>query len=371
MDILIQEEFIKKAKKLHRIYPAADAHLDLAGEILIRQKNGEKNIIQHYYLEHWKKAGIKLILSSVYVPANVLEEGNVQGAWENALSQIQALKEEIAGSRDLFLVTAKKDINKVRSGDKIGILIYMEGLDCIGEDVRRLESLFQLGVRGASLTWSRANALANGCCKAGEYKQVPGGLTKTGIEVLRELERLSMFLDVSHLNDDGFSDVVRLARRPFWATHSCAKDIWDNYRNLTRQQMKELADMGGVVGLNGCKLITGAKEGNHLQMLCAHAEYETELIGAMHVGFGFDLCDSYDRGAFISQQLQGEKKTPEQIARLEKRAKTELERMDCFENHSQIICLTAALLQRGMKTEDMIMIMGGSVLQYLEQILPM
>ncbi len=370
MDIPVKEEFIKKAKILHETYPVVDAHLDLAGEVLIRSQAGESDVIHNHYLEHWRRAGIKLIVSAVYVPTKVLQESGVSGAWEDALLQIQALKSEIETSEELVLIRSKGDLKKVVSGDKVGILIYMEGLDCIGEDIRRLETLFQMGVRGASLTWSRQNALATGCCKAGEYRQIPGGLTKVGIQAVQELERLSMFLDISHLNDDGFEDVVKIATKPFLATHSCARDIYDNYRNLTKRQMLLLAQSGGVMGLNGCKLIAGSKEGNHLEMLCKHAKYETDILGAEHVGFGFDLCDSYDRGVYIRELLKGKKGSYWQIEQLEKVAKKELEAMDCFENHSQVILLTAALLQNGMAKENVVQIMGGSLIKYFEKVLP-
>lgn len=370
MDIPVKEEFIKKAKNLHAVHPVVDAHLDLAGEILIRNEIGEMDVIRNHYLENWKKAGIRLLASSVYVPTGVLEKGGVSAAWEDALEQITALKKDMEDLADVFLVESKEDLKQVLSGEGIGILLYMEGLDCIGEDISLLETLYQLGVRGASLTWSRQNALATGCCKAGEYRQISGGLNEKGKEAVRELERLSMFLDVSHLNDDGFADVVRLAEKPFLATHSCAREVYRNYRNLTKEQMFLLAEKGGVMGLNGCKLILGSKAGNHLQMLCEHAAFEAEVIGASHVGFGFDLCDSYDRAVYIRQKLQDKKKAKEKIKALEYEAFKALEPMDCFCDHSQIPLLTAALLQSGMKEDAVIQIMGGSMIDYFEKVLP-
>ncbi len=352
MEILVKEEYVKKAKEMHRRYPVVDAHLDLAGEILIRSQLGEENIIQKHYAKNLRSAGVNVVISSVYVPTRILEEGGTKGAWENALAQIKALKEDLEPLTDFFLITDKKGLNEAVKSEKTGILLYMEGLDCIGEDISLIEELYRMGVRGASLTWSRKNALATGCCKAGEYRQVPGGLSESGRKAVEELERLSMFLDISHLNDEGFEEVYQMAKRPFAATHSCARVVYDNYRNLTERQMKQLAEKGGFMGLNGCKLIAGSKEGNHLEMLCRHAEYEVEKIGASHVGFGFDLCDSYDRADAKLRRLD----RPEE--------------MDCFCNHSQIPLLTAALLQRGMKEEDVKMLMGGSVAYYLEKVLP-
>lgn len=352
MDILVEEKYVKQAAKLHRSYPVVDAHLDLAGEILIRRQLGEKNIIREHYLKNWQSAGMNLVVSSVYVPTKILKQGGTGAAWNNALNQIGALAEEIRETEEVMLVRNRKDLARAAQGEKTGILMYMEGLDCIGEKLELLETLYEMGVRGASLTWSRKNALAAGCCKAGERIQITGGLTKKGKEAVKELERLSMFLDVSHLNDDGFEDLKKTAKKPFCATHSCAKAVYDNYRNLTDAQMEYLAAQGGVMGLNGCKYIAGSLSGNHLEMLCRHGEYEIEKAGKAHVGFGFDLCDSYDEAdSALEGKICGEK-------------------CDCLLHHGQIPLLTAAFLKRGMSEETAAGIIGGSFMNYFDSVLP-
>ena len=357
MDIRVREEYLQKAKALHKEYPVVDAHLDLAGEILLRNKAGETDVIRNYYLDNWKKAGIRLVVSSIYVPTNVLREAGTEGAWKDALAQIEALRADCEGMPEIFVVRCKKDLERIEEGNKIGILIYMEGLDCIGTEKERLLELHKLGVRGASLTWSRENDLATGCCKAGEYRQITGGLTELGKEVVRLMEEMHWFVDVSHLNDDGFEDVAEITKNPFLATHSCAKAVYDNYRNLTDAQMEKLAAKGGVMGLNACRLITGSQKGNHLEMLCRHAEYEIGKVGREHIGFGFDLCDSYDRADYeLRRGKEKDLKPPKEA--------------DCFLDHGQIPLLTAALLQRGMSVENVIAAMGGNFLRYFKEILP-
>lgn len=357
MDIRIKEEYVKKAMELHQKYPVVDAHLDLAGEILLRTEAGEKNIIRTYYLENWKKAGINLIMSSVYVPNHILRAKGTVGAWENAMQQIEVLKRDCKSLKNVMIVTSVKELQQVLDENKIGILIYMEGLCCIGTDLEKLEQLHALGVRGAALTWSRENALAMGCCKASEHRQMPGGLSELGRAAVRKIEELSWFLDVSHLNDDGFEDVAMFAGRPFLATHSCARAVYDNYRNLTDEQMRALTEKGGVMGLNGCRLITGSQSGNHLEMLCLHAEYEVRKIGAKHVGFGFDLCDSYDRAEYALRKKSDESAKPPKEA-------------DCLLDHGQIPLVTAALIARGMREEDVIGIIGKNFINFLKKTLP-
>jgi membrane dipeptidase len=281
-----------------------------------------------------------------------VENANLNRAWENALNQIAALKEDIEALSEVCLILNKEDLEGVLESGKIGILLYMEGLDCIGEDIEKIEELYGLGVRGASLTWSRENALAVGCCSATKHVQISGRITETGIKAVKKLEELSMFLDVSHLNDEGYEQLFGIASRPFIATHSCSRAVYDNYRNLTDEQMKALAGQKGIMGINGCKYIAGALSGNYLEMLCRHVEYEVEKIGAEHVGFGFDLCDSYGR------------------ARARLFGIEEYETEDCLLHHGQIPLVTAALLQRGMNRQELSRIIGKNFVEYFKNILP-
>ena len=161
-----------------------------------------------------------------------------------------------------------------------------------------------------------------------------------------------MFLDVSHLNDDGFEGVCQIARIPFTATHSNSKTICNNYRNLTDRQMRILARQHGVAGLNGYRGIAGSREGNHLEMLCSHVEYEVECMGMAHVGYGFDLCDSYDEANAI---LHGRKPG---------------EREDCLYSHAEIPQVTAALLQRGMDEKTVRAVIGENWIRYFSMVLP-
>lgn len=347
MDIKITEHSLALARELHRTSPVVDAHLDLAAEILFRHQAGEQDVIRRHYLSDFRTAGVKLIVSSVFV-----EDRNLNESWQNSLDQINALKNDMKGLSEVCLVTRKQDIDHFLKSDKIGILLYMEGLDCIHGDLDRLNVLYNLGVRGASLTWSRPNALATGCCKAMEHRQVSGALTQAGIQAVKRLESLSMFLDVSHLNDKGFSQICKIASRSFIATHSGSRAVFDSYRNLTDEQMQQLAAQGGIMGMNGCQCIAGSLRGNHLEMLCRHIEYEAEKIGPEHVGYGFDLCDSYEQAdaALMGRAFSG--------------------RSDCLLNHSQVPLVTAALLQRGMDQETIKGIMGMNFINYFRKMLP-
>ena len=373
--------YLKQAEILHQQVPVIDAHNDLAGELLLRHRLGETDVIRHHYLEDWKAAGFQLIVSSVYVENSVFFPENwnhlvpesaissVHDSWkalwkkhalrwdqgyENALEQIRVLKQEIADApEDLCLVTSGKDMDAVRNHHKIGILLYMEGLDCIGNHPNRIHTLYQSGVRGASLTWSRQNLLATGCCSATQFTDIRGTITPLGQQVINELIRHHMFLDISHLNNDGFEQLTDLlpamnAPLPMIATHSNAWTIHPNYRNLTDEQLLILAEQGGITGLNACKYIAGSYDKSPIDALCRQVEYIQSVIGPSHIGFGFDLCDSYSRAKYDPELPEPE---------------------DNLHNYKEALLLTARLLERGMSEQTVLRLLGLNWLPYFEQVL--
>lgn len=349
MCMKVTEEYRERALALHQSCPVADAHLDLAGELLFRVRNGEKNPLRTHYLKNLRAGGFDLIVSSVYLRDEELPERGLR----EALDQISVLYEAVRENEEFLLVRTAADIDRALEQGRIGILLYLEGMDFIGNDLRLLPVLWELGVRGASLTWSRRNLLASGCCRAGKQTPTPGGLSADGLRALAEMERLGMFVDVSHLNDDGFRDIcgAKPGGRPFVATHSNSRDIFFSYRNLTDEQMRLLAAQGGVMGLNGCDCIVGCGPGEDaLEMMCRHIEHMAKVAGADHVGYGFDFCDSYTEA--------------------EPRLPRPMHYGDCLGDHSRAHELTAALLMRGVDEETVKKVIGGNWLRYFKGVLP-
>lgn len=340
-------DFKECALKLHKNNVVVDTHLDLAGEIYNRYMAGEKEIIKNYYLENFKKGGFNLIISSLYMDDMFLPEM----ALRVALGQIRALIEDIESCKDqVMLVKTKEDLNKVVSEDKIGIIISFEGLEPIGNDIGLLRIFYELGVRAGGLVWSRRNFVADGCSFNPVEEGQRGGLTRFGVNVVKKMEEMNMLIDVSHLNDEGFWDVVKFTNKPFIASHSNSRELHGRMRNLTDEQIKAIASRNGVIGINAYKTIAGVREGeNPISRLADHIEYMVNLVGAKHVGYGFDLCDSY----YIS----------------ELKFKFSDHKNDALSSHAEATLLTEELLRRGISEEDCKLIIGGNFYRIFNDIL--
>ena len=118
--MVIEETYRRAAAELHKEYPAVDAHLDLAGELLFRVQNKEENPLRGRYLEHLRAGGFRLIVSSVYLRDSELPEAGLR----NALDQISVLLDEVEKNREFCMVRTREDMERALEEDRIGILLY-------------------------------------------------------------------------------------------------------------------------------------------------------------------------------------------------------------------------------------------------------
>lgn len=339
----------ESACRLHEETPVADLHLDLPGELLFRHAQGEKYVIARHYLPVWLEAGIRLVGASVFVEDCCLPGSGLR----NALLQIAALRQELGELEGkVCLIRNRKELERAYEGHCVGILLYLEGLDFLGADTGLLTLCSELGVTGASLTWSRCNLLASGCCRASEQRAVRGGLTQEGVRILHKMKERHMFLDISHLNDEGIETVLTEADIPMLATHSNAREVYFHYRNLTDGQIALLADRGGLIGLNACDLLTGAcRGGGRLEQMRRHLLYLCRQAGEDHVCLGLDLCHRYElaRRELDDDYGQGD---------------------DGLSGHGELPLLTAALLEGGMEPLQVRKLLGQNAFAFFRRVLP-
>lgn len=165
-----------------------------------------------------------------------------------------------------------------------GGMLSIEGGEPLGTDPQILRLFFRMGIRAVGLTWNGRNSLADGVGEAVSH----GGLTKAGRTMVAEMNRLGMLVDVSHLSETGFWDVVDICQKPFIASHSNCKTICNHQRNLTDEQMRAIAAKGGVVGINFLPAFLSEQRPVDFTDIVRHAEHMLEVMGRGHVGLGSD-----------------------------------------------------------------------------------
>ena len=190
---------------------------------------------------------------------------------------------------------------------KTAAFLSVEGADLLDCGIEQLQTAAGWGVRLVNMVWNHANVLGGSCADDPDR-----GLSPQGRDFLRELERLGVYADVSHLSDPGFWDVFRMTERPMVASHSDARALCPHRRNLTDDMFRAVRDTGGVVGLNLYRDFVG---GASMDALVAHAEHFLSLDGEKTLCIGGDL----DGSRTLAAGMRGMEDVPQLYRALEKR----------------------------------------------------
>lgn len=301
-----------------------DAHSDLPLYIYEERKNG--NAVLERSFERFFGDTIKSRVMAIWTPpekrATALRYG---------LEVLNNFHKDVIESPSFELVTSVKDMRNVIKDGKVALWLGLEGGEPIEDSLDLLEVFYALGLRVLTLTWSLRNAIGDGV-----FERTKGGLTNFGIEVLGKAEELGIVVDVSHLNEQGFWDVIETTSFPIIASHSNAYSLCPNPRNLKDDQIKAIAESGGVIGVNAIPSFVD-KENPTLDKLVAHIEYIADLAGYEHVGLGFDFV--YYLKGWSEKSVKGfenESKIPELLKRLnETFSKREVEAI-AFKNFERV-----------------------------------
>lgn len=201
---------------------------------------------------------------------------------------LRCFKDQMARNQDKAVqCRTAAEAEQAHQQGKAAAFLSVEGGELLGCDPGRLERAAEDGIVAINLTWNHANILSGSNCDEPER-----GLSPVGREFVAKMEDLHILVDVSHLSEAGFWDVAELARRPFIASHSNAKSVWNHTRNLTDGQINAIIKNQGVIGLNFYTEFVGG--GRDLDAVRAHLDHILELDGAANVALGgdWDGCDT-------------------------------------------------------------------------------
>ena len=261
-----------------------DAHSDILNDIHPRRQLGEKAVLERHWVPKMRKGAIDVRVAAIYTEPPLLPEL----ALRRGLDLVASLYEDIAESPSAVLCRTYGDIRKAKEAGKIGLILGMEGAEPLGTDIQLLRIFYELGLRVLGLTHALRTYLADGAFFSARKSGQLGGLTDVGAKFLEEAEKLGIVVDVSHLNDPSFWDVIKFAQAPVIASHSNCRALRDHLRNLTDDQIKAVADRGGVVGVNACSVFVDPPD---LEHLVDHIEHIVKVGGIEHAGLGPDFAD--------------------------------------------------------------------------------
>jgi membrane dipeptidase len=372
------DQVSSRARQLHDRAIVVDTHDDTTQRLVFDKtfNLGARNKNGHIDIPRMREGGLDALFFSIWVPSDITGPPAVK----RALDQIDAVREATRTlSSDLVLATTAADVRKAAAEHKIAALMGMEGGHMIDDDLRLLRVYAALGVRYMTLTHFHNNNWAD----SSTDKAVHNGLTAFGKDVVREMNRLGVMVDISHVADKTFYDALEASKAPVIASHSSVRAIANHPRNMTDDMMHALARNGGVMMINyhagflseEFRVASEKKSGSIVASMAAmskrcggneacttmeseridheamvkgelpkvtwekiveHIDHAVKVAGADHVGLGSDFD-----GATMPLGMEDVSKLPK---------------------------LTDALLKKGYSEADIEKILGGNILRVMEAV---
>lgn len=263
-----------------------DCHCDTLTELYNKNASLYENE-QHFDIKRQIALGGGLQFCAIYVPTEVFR---YQGGLRYTLCLLDKYNQEIKklheNGIDVLQVRTAEDAGNVLKHKAATLLAIEEG-GAIDGSLEALRCLYELGVRAMTLTWSNRNDIADGI----NEEATGSGLTLFGKQVVAEMNLLGMLVDVSHISTAGFWSVIETSTKPIIATHSNAKSLCSHPRNLNDEQIKALAQNGGLAGITFAGQFLEEDWRNAcIESVYKHIDYMLNLIGNDdHIGFGSDF----------------------------------------------------------------------------------
>ncbi len=328
-----------------------DMHFDLLMDLYEKRHIDDRNILETEYWPEMQAGDMGVIGAAIYLDSKYLPEM----ALRVALGQVSRLHTEVRGSQHFAICRSYADILAARQAGKIAFLITMEGVEALGIDPDLLPMFYELGLRSVGLTHARRNMAGDGGLFAPSGSS-PQGLTAFGKTVVKQCEALGIIVDLSHLNPAGFNDVLNMVTKPVIFSHTNPRHFYDVERNSTDDQLRRVAQTGGVIGVNAV-LVSQKAEETTLDRYIDNIEYVADLCGLDSVAIGFDFFE------FIYRQMPEAEK--EAMSRYLPRPHFI---PDLF-NHSHAGNVLRRLQERGFSPADIEKIAWGNWMRVFEQIL--
>ncbi|MEK6799579.1 MAG: dipeptidase [Planctomycetota bacterium] len=349
---------LEQAREIHRCAVVIDSHCDTTQRLMDPTFDlSQRHQSGHVDIPRLREGGVDAVFLAVFA-AGPLPLGAGPPA---ARAQLRRIHETVRQHAEvLSLARSAADVGRAKSAGKIAVLPAIEGGYLLDDSLEVLREFHDAGATYLTLTHAFHTHWADSSGVHEALEPLHGGLTEFGREVVKELNRLGMMVDVSHASDETFWEVLETSKAPVFASHSSCRAVCPHRRNLSDEMIRAIAQSGGVVQINfAAGFVDSAfplpdpkamqawlanlqvpppKVTDHrtpLSLLVDHFDHALQLVGPKHVGLGSD----FDGVPALPDGMQ-----------------------DC----SMLPNLTAALLDRGYDEADLVMILGGNLLRLMD-----
>ena len=337
------------AKKLHRDAVVADTHNDLILLVDHFDHRLKPDHFREFWLPELRAGGVDVQVLPICLEEQFQSEGGLRRTLL-LVERIHQLVEEHPD--DLALCLTGADVDAATAAGKIACISALEGAHAIGQDPTLIRTMARVGVRVVSMAHFGRTFLADG---SGLDNTSCSRLTPQGIQVFQEMEQLGVVFDISHLGLGGVEHVLELATRPFLATHSACLGIVDVHRNLGDEQIKRIAELGGVIGVAAAIPFFIDAASPSADRVVDHIEHVIGVAGIEHVGLGPDFIDDY------YQQVYGGWIVPPEL-------RVEMGHAE-VSRPSDLPRITEAMVRRGFSESDIRKVLGENVVRVLREVM--
>lgn len=285
--------------------------------------------------------------------------------FEDAVRKIERVRSLIARDPDRFLLARTvRDIRRAKAEGKVALVLNFQNGRPIEDRLQHLEIFHEIGLRNMQLTYNERNFIGDGCLEPAN-----SGLSAFGRRVVKEMNRLGMVIDLTHVGERTTLEAMDLSERPCVFSHSNPRRRADSPRNISDDQMRRCAERGGVIGVCGWGPIcwTGGDEPPGIEQFVGHIAYIADLVGIDHVGVATDSTSSMRMAHIVEHATEVNAAYPTVTGRFVERFGTGLEtRYPVSITHLPQV--TARLLAGGLSESEVAGVMGGNFLRVWEQV---
>jgi membrane dipeptidase len=328
----------------------ADAHVDLLLELAHREHRlGETGVFARTWLPLLEAGGVGLQVCPVFVDLEYQPEGSLR----EALRQVTALQHAVQENTGRVTVVRRgADLDAVERGERIGLVLALEGVEPFGYEVATADLFWELGLRVAGLTWNRRNPFADGAAE-------DGGLSGLGRRLLTRFAELGVILDLAHASPLLFDECLASYTGRVCVTHAGCRAVNDTPRNLSDEQLRALAERDGIFGLMLHPLAIDPV-GPTIERAIDHLEHAASAVGSDRVCLGGDWIKRL-------HELMPAPAPPDGLMPPGLAAGTTIEGLSGPEDYPALV---AALRERGWAGEKLDGLLSGNLLRFLRESLP-